>query len=591
MEDNRTFKLMDFAGKYKFLTISGCILSAVSSVIALLPFIYIWKAIKSVFAVYPNISEADSLVFYGWMAVLFSILSIVVYFAALMCTHLAAFRIARNMRSKAIHHLVKLPLGYFTKNGSGKLRRIIDESSGQTESFLAHQLPDLTGAYTTPVATVILLFVFDWRLGLVSLLPIFIGFLFISRMAGEKMRERMKEYQNALEDMNNEAVEYVRGIPVVKTFQQSVFSFKNFHDTILRYKKWVVSYTLSLRIPMTSFTVCINSIFAFLIPAGILLIGTAVNYEVFLLDFIFYVLFTPICTVMLTRILFSSEQSMLAQDAVKRIGEILSERPLEEAAKVIKPKDSSVSFEHVTFTYSGSGSPAVEDITMEIPEGKTVALVGPSGGGKTTMASLIPRFWDVDKGAVKIGGADVRNIKTEELMKKVSFVFQHTHLFKQSLRDNIRAAKPEASEEEIMKAAKAAQCEEIFEKLPHGIDTAVGTKGTYLSGGEAQRIALARAILKDSDIIVLDEATAFADPENEYKIQLALEKLIKGKTVIMVAHRLSTIKNVDCIVVIEKGKMVEKGTHEELLKKEGLYAKMWKDYEASADWKIGRGVS
>lgn len=590
MEKNQNFKLLDFAGKYKVLTITGCIFSAVSSVLGLMPFIYIWKVVESIFRAMPDITKAEDLAYYGWMAVFFSITSILVYFAALMCTHLAAFRIAKNMRSMALHHIVKLPLGYFTENGSGKLRRIIDESSGQTESFLAHQLPDLAGAYTTPIASVILLFIFDWRLGVISLLPIFIGFLFISRMAGATMRDKMSEYQDALEEMNNEAVEYVRGIPVVKTFQQSVFSFKNFHDSIMSYKKWVVAYTLSLRIPMTSFTVCINSIFAFLVPAGILLIGSAINYDKFLLDFIFYVLFTPICTVMMTRILFSSENSMMAKDAVKRIENILNEKPLLETEKPLSPRNSSVKFENVRFTYRGNQSPALNNINLEIPQGTTVALVGPSGGGKTTLASLIPRFWDVDKGIVKVGDVNVKEIATEDLMEKVSFVFQNNYLFKESLRDNIVKAKPGASDEEVLKAAKAAQCEEIFSKLPNGINTVVGTKGTYLSGGETQRIALARAILKDSDIIVLDEATAFADPENEYKIQLALKALTKGKTVIMVAHRLSTVKNADCIVVLEKGKIAEMGTHDELKQLNGIYSKMWSDYEDSIEWKIGREV-
>lgn len=590
MEENKEIKLFDFAGKYKFLTILGCILSGISAVIGLMPFIYIWKVVQSIFTAMPDITQAKNLVFYGWMAVAFALLSIVVYFGALMCTHIAAFRIARNMRSRALHHIVKLPLGFFKQNGSGRLRRIIDESSGQTESFLAHQLPDMTGAYVTPIATIVLLFLFDWRLGLISLIPIFIGFLFVYKMTGSNMREKMIEYQNSLEDMNNEAVEYVRGIPVVKTFQQSVFSFKNFHDSIMSYKKWVVRYTLSLRIPMTGFTVCVNSIFLLLIPAGILLIGTAINYEKFLLDFIFYVLFTPICTVMMTRILFSSENTMLTKDAVNRIQSILKEKPLEEAQQPKEPKDASIDFENVTFTYNQNTAPALENVSLEVPQGKVIALVGPSGGGKTTMASLVPRFWDVDKGNVKIGGVNVKDISTKKLMEKISFVFQNTYLFKQSLKENIRAAKPNASDEEILEAAKAAQCEEIFEKLPNGIDTIIGSKGVYLSGGETQRIALAKAILKDSDIIVLDEATAFADPENEHKIQTALAELTKNKTVIMVAHRLSTVKNADCIVVLDKGKIIEKGTHKELKDKKGLYSDMWKDYEASVSWKISREV-
>lgn len=588
---NGVSAILAFAGKYRALTILGCILSGISAVLSLMPFVYIWFIVRDIFMVLPNVSEATNLVHYGWMTVIFALASIIVYFGALMCTHLSAFRVARNMRSQALHHIVKLPLGYLSEQGSGKLRRIIDESSGQTETFLAHQLPDLTGAYVTPVAMIVLLFTFDWRLGAISLIPMLIGFLFMSKMAGASMKEKMGEYQNALENMNNEAVEYVRGIPVVKTFQQSVFSFKNFHDAIMRYKKWVVEYTISLRIPMTCFTVCINAIFAFLIPAGILLIASAANYQAFLLDFIFYVLFTPYCTVMMTRILFSSENSMLARDAASRVMSILNEKPLKEAIHSVSPKDNSVTFDRVTFTYKDGNKPALRDLSFHVPQGATFALVGPSGGGKTTAASLIPRFWDVDSGTVMVGGVDVRNIATEDLMNHISFVFQDIHLFKKSLLDNIRCAKPNASREEVMKAAKAAQCEDIIAKMPNGIDTLVGTKGVYLSGGEAQRIALARAILKNAPIILLDEATAFADPENEHKIQLAFEELTKGKTVIMIAHRLSTIRNADCIMVIKDGTIAEKGSHDELLRNNGLYSKMWTDYKSSATWKVGKEVA
>lgn len=585
---NGISEILAFAGRYRILTILGCILSGVSAVLSLMPFVYIWFIVRDVIMVFPDVSEAANLVYYGWMTVFFSVASILVYFGALMCTHLSAFRVARNMRSKALHHIVKLPLGYLSSQGSGKLRRIIDESSGQTETFLAHQLPDLTGAYVTPVAMIVLLFTFDWRLGVISLAPMIIAFLFMSKMAGSSMKDKMAEYQNALENMNNEAVEYVRGIPVVKTFQQSVFSFKNFHDAIMQYKKWVVEYTVSLRIPMTCFTVCINSIFAFLIPAGILLIASAVNYEEFLLDFIFYVLFTPYCTVMMTRILFSSENSMLARDAAGRVSSILNEKPLEEPLRPVVPKDASITFDNVTFTYNGANQFALKNVSFHVPQGATFALVGPSGGGKTTVASLIPRFWDVDRGSVMVGGVDVRDIATEELMNNVSFVFQDTHLFKKSLLENIRSAKPNASREEIMKAAKAAQCEDIIAKMPNGIDTVVGTKGVYLSGGEAQRISLARAILKDAPIILLDEATAFADPENEHQIQLAFKELTKGKTVLMIAHRLSTIRNADCIMVVKDGTIVEQGSHDKLITKGGLYLKMWTDYKSSATWKIGK---
>ena len=592
--DNKKYGISDvlaFAGRFRVLTYLGCVLSGVSAVLALLPFIFIWCIVREVFLVLPDVSAAQNLAYYGWMAVILALASIAVYFGALMCTHLAAFRVASTMRSRALHHIITLPLGYLAGQGSGKLRRIIDESSGQTEAYLAHQLPDITGAYVTPAAMLVMLFVFDWRLGLLILAPMAVGFAFMFRMAGPAMKARMAEYQSALENMNNEAVEYIRGIPVVKTFQQSLYSFKNFHAAIMRYKQWVVSYTISLRLPMTCFTVCINGIFAVLLVSGILLIATAPDYKTFLLNFIFYVLFTPFCTVMMTRILFSSHNAMLATDAVERVMSILNERPLPEPSQPVSPKDASVTFEHVTFTYGGATHPALGDVSFHVPQGATFALVGPSGGGKTTAASLIPRFWDVNSGSVKIGGVDVRSIATPDLMNRVAFVFQDTHLFKKSLLENIRAARPNATREQVMAAARAAQCEEIIEKMPNGLDTVVGAKGVYLSGGEAQRIALARAILKDAPIIVLDEATAFADPENEHQIQTAFRALTKGKTVIMIAHRLSTIRNADNIVVLKEGVVAEQGSHSALLKQNGLYARMWADYQSSITWKVGKEAS
>ncbi|QAT44107.1 ABC transporter ATP-binding protein [Aminipila luticellarii] len=576
---------------HKYLTYLGCILSGISSILVLVPFLCIWKVAYEILKVLPNAAAARNLEQYGWIAVGFSVVGIVVYFAALMCTHIAAFRTARNMRSEALHHILRLPLGYFDANGTGKLRRIIDESSGQTETFLAHMLPDLTGALVTPVAMLVLLMVFDFRMGLISLIPIVIGAFFLNAMMGANMVESMREYQNALEDMNNEAVEYIRGIPVVKTFGQTVFSFKNFHEAILRYKKWAVNYTISLRIPMCNFTVAINSVFALLIPAGILLIASAANPQKFLSDFIFYCIFTPIITVVMNKIMFTSENLMLARDAAARINSILEEQILEQpvgnAGRFCTGSD--IEFHDVTFSYPGTERIAVEHVSLRIKEGSTAALVGPSGGGKTTAASLIPRFFDIDQGSITIGGIDVRTIPTEELMNKISFVFQNTKLFKMSLFENIRFSRPEATREQVMKAAKAAQCEEIFEKMPDGIDTVVGSKGTYLSGGEAQRIALARAILKDAPIVLLDEATAFADPENEYKIQQAFEVLTKDKTVLMIAHRLSTIQHADQILVMENGKIQEKGTHAELLEKAGLYHRMWNEYQMSVAWKVKEG--
>ena len=519
-----------------------------------------------------------------------SLLSMLIYFGALMCTHLSAFRTARNMKTAALHHLAELPIGYFKGTGSGKLRRIIDDGAGQTETYLAHQLPDLAGALVTPAAVLVLLLVFDWRFGLISLIPMAVGTFFLSRMMGTGMAECMKQYQNALEDMNSEAVEYVRGIPVVKTFQQSIFSFKSFHDSIIRYKNWAVNYTLSLRIPMCCYSVSINGIFAVLIPAGLLLAGDAAGGQDFVttaLDLVFYILFTPVCVTMMDKIMWTSENTMAANDAMERILNVIREKPLPEPAVSRKPENHTIEIKDVSFSYNKDGVNALEHVSLTVPQGAATAMVGASGSGKTTLVSLIPRFFDVDQGSICIGGVDVRDIGTKELMKQVSFVFQDSHLFKDSLLNNIRAAKPEADKEEVMKALKAARCEDIIEKMPQGLDTVVGTKGVYLSGGEMQRIALARAILKDAPIVLLDEATAFADPDNEYLIQQAFEKLVEGKTVIMIAHRLSTVCRAHRIFVMEEGRVAEQGSHDELLKARGLYARMWKDYQTSVEWKVG----
>lgn len=581
--------LMTFAGSYRYLTYAGCVLSGISAVLALGPFLFIWMVIRDIVLAQPGSPDLGQLIHYGWMAAGSSIASMVIYFLALMCTHTSAFRTARNMRTVAMHHLTRLPMGYFQKKGSGRLRRIIDDGVGQSEAYLAHQLPDLTGAFVTPVAVVALLFVFDWRFGLLSLLPLAIGVLFLGKMIGPDLQDKMNEYQNALEDMNNEAVEYIRGVPVVKTFQQSVFSFKNFHDAIMRYKKWAVDYTLSLRVPMCEYTVSINAVFAFLIPAGILILRMAGSGEAYtdcLLDLVFYILFSPICASMMNKIMWNSEATMKANDALNRVMNIIREEPLREPEKEERPAGHEIVFDDVTFTYEEGKEPALDHVSFTIPQGTVTALVGPSGGGKTTAASLIPRFYDVTSGSIRIGGVDVRNMKSEELMRQVAFVFQDSHLFKDTLLNNIRAAKPEASMEEVRRAIELAQCQDIIDKMPNGLQTVVGTKGVYLSGGEAQRIALARAALKDAPIILLDEATAFADPDNEYQIQKAFAAMTKGKTVLMIAHRLSTVKKADQILVVKDGKIEERGTHEELLSKNGLYGAMWAEYQKAAVWKV-----
>lgn len=585
---NRFLALLDFSGNYKYLTILGCILSGISVILLLIPFIYIWEVVNELLRALPNFSQAQNLEAYALSAFLFAIAGIVVYFIALMCTHVSAFRNERNMKNIALQHLLTLPLGYFSNKTSGGLRKVIDYSTGCTEGFLAHQLPDLVGAIVTPIVFLILLFSFDWLLGLICIIPVIICFLLMIPMFGGRNTNFMMQYQQYLEEMNGEAVEYIRGIPVTKTFQQTVYSFKNFIKSIKNYGKFASQYALSTRIPMTSYTVSVNGFFALLIPAGILLVGSSVDTH-FLSNFIFYIIFTPICTVMLNKIMVVSQDWIVAMDSLKNIEEILLEEPLKESQNPKTPKNFSIEFDGVYFDYDKSNESdehILNDVNLNITEGESIALVGPSGGGKTTIASLIPRFWDVDKGNIKIGGVDIRDIPTEVLMENVSFVFQNTSLFKDTIYNNVTLGKKEFSKNEVLEALHLAQCDDILEELPDGVDTMIGTKGTYLSGGQQQRISLARAILKDAPIIVLDEATALADPENELQIQRAINEIAKNKTVIMIAHRLSTIKDVDNIFVINKGRIVEKGSHEKLVELNGLYSHMWDEFNKSIEWKV-----
>lgn len=581
-------RLMGYAGAHRFLSYASWILSALSALLALVPFWYLWKIIREVLETAPDFAAAQNLVRNGWMAVLFAVLSLIIYIAALMCSHIAAFRIAARIRSDAVHHIVTLPLGFAESFGSGRLRKIINESSAATETYLAHQLPDKAAAIATPVGLLALLFLFDWRLGLLSLAPVLLGFLIMMSMTGKKMQQKMAEYQNALEEMSNEAVEYVRGIPVVKTFGQTVFSFKKFKGSIDRYEKWVIAYTKQLRLPMMFYTAAINSVFAFLIAAALIFTRNGVTQE-FLLNLIFYIIITPVISVTLTRIMFQSENAMIVDDALKRIDSVMELRPLPEPAKPKHPRNGSVELQNVSYSYDGEKN-ALENVSLFVQAGETVAFVGPSGGGKTTLANIISRFFDPQSGRVLIGGVDVKDIRKEELMENVSFVFQNSHLIKASILENVRMGRPEASREEILEALRAAQCMDIIEKLPRGADTVVGTKGVYLSGGEQQRIAIARAMLKNSPIIILDEATAFADPDNEARVQEAFSALSKGKTVLMIAHRLSTVADADRIYVLEDGRIAESGTCRELTARGGLFYKMWTDYQASVRWKMAEEV-
>ena len=581
-------RLLTIAGSYRYLTYASWILSAISALIALVPYYFIWQVMREVLEVAPDFSRAQNLTYNGWMAVMFAVIAVLVYIAGLMCSHLGAFRIATNLRLQSMNHIVKLPLGFAEHFGSGKLRKIVNESSAATETYLAHQLPDRANALATPCGLLVLLFVFDWRLGLLSLAPVLLGFLIMMAMTGKEMQQKMKEYQNALDDMSNEAVEYVRVIPVVKNFGQTIFSFKKFKDSIDRYKVWVIAYTKQLRTPMMFYTAAINGVFVFLIAGALLFTQDQVTTE-FLLNLVFYIIITPIISVTLTRIMFQSENAMIVDDALQRIDSVLNLEPLKETAHPMHPKDGSVELEQVHFSYNGEKD-VLNGISISIPAGQTVAFVGPSGGGKTTLANLISRFFDPQSGTVRVGGVDVRDIPKEELMNTVSFVFQNSRLIKASIFENVRLGKPEATREEVMAALKNAQCDDILEKLPDGMDTVIGTKGVYLSGGEQQRIAIARVMLKNTPIIILDEATAFADPDNETRVQAAFSKLSQGKTVIMIAHRLSTVAGADRIYVVKDGQIAESGSSRELMERGGLFARMWQNYQTSIQWKVQKEV-
>lgn len=579
-------RLLGYAGGHRYFTYASWVLSALSALLALVPFWYIWKILKEVLEVAPDFSNAQGLTHNGWMAVLFAVLSVLIYIAGLMCSHVAAFRVATNIRCAAMRHIVRLPLGFVESFGSGKLRKIVNESSAATETYLAHQLPDKAGAIATPCGLLVLLLAFDWRLGLLSLIPVVLGFAIMMTMTGAGMQQKMKEYQDALADMSNEAVEYVRGIPVVKTFGQTVFSFKKFKESIDRYGVWVIAYTKQLRGPMMGYTAAINGVFVFLIAGALLFTRDGIT-TTFLMNLLFYIIITPVISLTLTRIMFMSENGMIVADALERIDSVLERSPLPTAAQPAAPRDSSLELENVSFRYD-EDKEALRHISLTIQRGQTVAFVGPSGGGKTTLASLIARFFDPQEGRILIGGVDIREIPKDILMETVSFVFQDSRLIKASILENVRLGKPDASREQVMAALKAAQCMDIIEKLPKGVDTVIGAKGVYLSGGEQQRIAIARVMLKDTPIVILDEATAFADPDNESRVQAAFSELCRNKTVIMIAHRLSTVTHADRIFVLKDGQIVESGSCEALMQQEGLFSRMWKDYQTSVQWKVAK---
>lgn len=582
--------LMHYAGENKYFTYASLILAGISAFVALIPFYKIWQIIKEILDVRPNFSDAVNISRYGWEAVGFALLGMIIYIAALMCSHKAAFRVQANMRISMMNHIMKLPLGYVDSEGTGKIRKIVIESSSATETFLAHNLPDKAVSYATPVGLLTMMMIFDWKLGLICLIPAVISFVLMGTlMMGPKMAEDMKMYQNALETMSSEAVEYVRGIPVVKTFGQTVFSFKRFKYAIDEYEKWTLGYTKNMLLPMVAFTTAANAIFAVIIISAFLFTSHGVTNE-FVLNLFFYMIITSVLTVTLMKVAYAGESQMIVEDALNRMYEILETEPLSESEKNQKPVDSSITLNNVAFSYENSDSNAIDGINLSIKAGEHIALVGPSGSGKTTLASLIARFWDVKSGTIKIGGADVRNIPSNELMNYISYVFQDSKLLKMSIMDNICMGNPNATDEQVMQALRDAQCMDIIQKFPDGVNTMIGSKGIYVSGGECQRLSIARAFLKNAPVLILDEATAFADPDNERLVQQAFEKLAKNKTVIMIAHRLSTITNADCIYVLSDGKISEKGKHDELISKNGIYSHMWNEYNKSVNWQVGKQV-
>ncbi len=580
-------RLMDYAGSHRTLTYLSWIFSAVSAFLALVPFWYIWRILEEVIAVVPQYERAVHITHYGWMAVLFAVVSVLIYITGLMCSHLSAFRVATNLRLAMMKHIATLPLGTIEQFGSGKLRRTISETAGATETYLAHRLPDKAKAMATIVGLLALLLAFDWRLGLLSLVPVALGFAAMTRMTGKGLQEKMTQYQNALADMSNEAVEYVRGIPVVKTFGQTVFSFKKFKATIDNYERWTIAYTKEMRGPMCLYTLAVNSVFVFLILGGFWFSKGTIEPKL-LLNLLFYIILTPVISLTLSKLMFMSENGMIVQDALARIDNVLDAPSLSRSEKPQHPEDNAVKLEHVTFSYDGEKN-ALEDVSLAIGAGRMVAFVGPSGGGKSTLASLIARFFDPQEGSISIGGVDVKQIDKKELMDTVSFVFQNSHLIKGSILDNVRMGKPNATEVEVLAALKAAQCMDIIEKFPQGVHTVIGSQGIYLSGGEMQRLAIARAMLKNAPILILDEATAFADPDNETKVQAAFNELAKGRTVILIAHRLSAVVHADRIFVLREGRIAESGTFEELSAQNGsLFGEMWREYQQSVQWKVAK---
>ncbi|OED30410.1 ABC transporter ATP-binding protein [Methanosphaera sp. WGK6] len=579
---NTLSQLLKYSGKKKYLTILGCTLSGISAILTLTPIIYI-STIITILLTQTN-PPTQELYSNAITALILMITGMIIYFIGLMCTHYSAFENEKNMKDALVKHVLNLPLGYFDTHTSGYLRKNIELSSSQTEALLAHLLPDAIGAIITTITFIVFIFYFNWKLGIICIIPIIISLIALARMFTNNSAEFMTKYHECLENMNSESIEYLRGIPVTKTFQQSIYSFKNFYNSITMYGTFVKKYTFSMQIPMTEYTLATNGFFILLIPVAIIFMTNPVDMTL-IANLIFYIMLTPITGVMIMRIMTISEAYMLAKQALTKIDEITTQKTLPQPINPKTTDKHNITLDNVTFKYKGNHENTLENINLEIKEKETIALVGPSGGGKTTLAQLIPRFYDTSNGSIKIGNINIKDLSQEDLNNKIAFVFQNHQLLQDTIYNNITMNK-KTSKDKIIEIIEKAKCTEIIEKLPNGLDTIIEKDGLYLSGGEKQRIILARALLKDAPIIILDEATAFTDPENEVEIQEALEEITQNKTVLIIAHRLSTIRNVDRIIVIDEGHIKEEGTHEELLEKEGLYNTMWQEYNKSVEWKI-----
>jgi ATP-binding cassette subfamily B protein len=583
-------RLWELALRKRALVMASCFFSVTSAAVSFAPFIAVYCLVRELVIHFADLGRLDGayMMRIGWLAAGGAAAAVFLNFIALVFSHVAAFTTLYELKLEFTRHIAALPLGFHTENSTGKLRKIVDENIEKLEGFIAHQLPDLAGSFAMPVFTLVILFLFDWRLGLASLVPVILSYLIqMIAFSGKNARTFIDKYQNSLEDMNNAAVEYVRGISVVKAFNQTIYSFRKFYGVIREYGNYVYNYTMTFESFMVLFMLIINHVYLFLIPVIIFLAGGAADYAAFAMTALFYLIFSVSLSTPFTKLMYVSSNGRLILNSIERMDQVLNTPPLVETAAPKTAAEYSVTFDHVTFTYNGEGeSIALRDVSFTAKQGEVTALVGPSGSGKSTLAHLIPRFYEVTEGAVKIGGVDVRDMSGEYLMSIVSFVFQDVFLFKQSIMDNILIGNKNAGREAAIAAAKAARCHEFVKALPNGYDTVIGTKNIHLSGGERQRIVIARAILKDAPVIVLDEATAFADPENEQKIQKAFEELMKNKTVIIIAHRLSTVRGADRIVVIDRGRLVEEGVHDTLVQAGGRYSRMWEQYTGAMKWAI-----